>query len=48
MREYNSKREGGDFISLKKMNFLYLLKGAPKGPDSSVKPLFRRRDASRA
>jgi hypothetical protein len=27
------------------MDFLYLLMGAPKGPDSSVKPLFRRRDA---
>ena len=33
---------GCDFISLKKrMDFLYLLKGAPKGPDSSVKLLFR-------
>jgi hypothetical protein len=25
----------------KRMNFSYLLKGAPKGPDSSVEPLFR-------
>ena len=25
--------------------FVYLLKDAPKGPDSSIKPLFLRRDA---
>ena len=33
---------GCDFISLMKgWLFVYLLKDAPKGPDSSVKPLFR-------
>jgi hypothetical protein len=39
---------GCDFISLKKDEFFIFAEGRTCGPDSSVKPLFRRRDASRA
>jgi hypothetical protein len=37
---------GRDFISLKKDSFYIFAERCSGGPDSSVKPLFRRRDAS--